>query len=99
MALNVFVLWTGKYIVWSINILITIFDAVPVVNGGTAHGESCIFPYLFQGKEYSDCTTDGRGDGRLWCSTSYEYDLDKKWGFCESKSAAQHLSLTVIKKS
>ncbi|KAG7240313.1 hypothetical protein INR49_027124 [Caranx melampygus] len=28
---------------------------------GTAHGEPCIFPFLFQGREYSDCTTDGRG--------------------------------------
>lgn len=58
---------------------------VPVVNGGTAHGEPCIFPFLFQKNEYWDCTTDGRGDGRLWCATTYDYDLDKKWGFCESK--------------
>ena len=60
-------------------------NPVPVVNGGTAHGEPCIFPFLFQKKEYSDCTTDGRGDGRLWCATTYSYDQDKKWGFCESK--------------
>lgn len=56
-----------------------------MVNGGTAHGEPCIFPFLFQKKEYSDCTIDGRGDGRLWCATTYDYDMDKKWGFCESK--------------
>ncbi|KAM9840631.1 protein sel-1 homolog 1-like [Aulostomus maculatus] len=62
---------------------------VPVVNGGTAHGEPCIFPFLFQGREYSDCTTDGRGDGRLWCSTTYDYDQDKKWGFCETEEQAQ----------
>lgn len=62
---------------------------VPVVNGGTAHGESCLFPFLFQGKEYSDCTTDGRGDGRLWCSTTYDYDQEKKWGFCETEEQAQ----------
>ncbi|XP_036942554.1 protein sel-1 homolog 1 isoform X1 [Acanthopagrus latus] len=62
---------------------------VPVVNGGTAHGEPCIFPFLFQGKEYSDCTTDGRGDGRLWCATTYDYDQDKKWGFCETEEQAQ----------
>lgn len=62
---------------------------VPVVNGGTAHGERCIFPFNFQGIEYSDCTTDGRGDGRLWCATTNNYDLDKKWGFCETEEQAQ----------
>uniref|UniRef100_A0A7N6AYN7 Fibronectin type-II domain-containing protein n=1 Tax=Anabas testudineus TaxID=64144 RepID=A0A7N6AYN7_ANATE len=65
------------------------YNSVPVVNGGTAHGEPCIFPFLFQGKEYSDCTTDGRGDGRLWCATTYDYDQEKKWGFCESKLQAE----------
>lgn len=59
--------------------------AVPVVIGGTASGEPCLFPFLFLGKEYSDCTTEGRGDGRLWCATTYDYEHDKKWGFCESE--------------
>uniref|UniRef100_A0A8C3AQ42 SEL1L adaptor subunit of SYVN1 ubiquitin ligase n=1 Tax=Cyclopterus lumpus TaxID=8103 RepID=A0A8C3AQ42_CYCLU len=62
---------------------------LPVVNGGTAHGEPCIFPFLFQGREYFDCTTDGRGDGRLWCATIYDYDQEKKWGFCETEEQAQ----------
>uniref|UniRef100_A0A8C3ATH1 SEL1L adaptor subunit of SYVN1 ubiquitin ligase n=1 Tax=Cyclopterus lumpus TaxID=8103 RepID=A0A8C3ATH1_CYCLU len=62
---------------------------IPVVNGGTAHGEPCIFPFLFQGREYFDCTTDGRGDGRLWCATIYDYDQEKKWGFCETEEQAQ----------
>lgn len=58
---------------------------VPVVIGGTASGEPCLFPFLFLGKEYLDCTTEGRGDGRLWCATTYDYERDKKWGFCESE--------------
>ncbi|XP_056150451.1 protein sel-1 homolog 1 isoform X2 [Lampris incognitus] len=63
---------------------------VPVVNGGTAaNGEPCLFPFLFQGKEYSDCTTDGRRDGRLWCATSYDYDQERKWGFCETDEQAK----------
>ncbi|XP_068609694.1 protein sel-1 homolog 1 [Brachionichthys hirsutus] len=62
---------------------------VPVVNGGTSHGDPCIFPFRFQGNEYSDCTTDGRGDGRLWCATTYDYDAEKKWGFCETEEQAQ----------
>ncbi|XP_077409063.1 protein sel-1 homolog 1 [Vanacampus margaritifer] len=62
---------------------------VPVVNGGTADGEPCVFPFIFQGNAYSDCTANGRGDGRLWCSTTYNYDNDKKWGFCETEQQAQ----------
>ncbi|XP_051908692.1 protein sel-1 homolog 1 [Hippocampus zosterae] len=62
---------------------------VPVVNGGTADGEPCVFPFVFQGNEYFDCTTNGRGDGRLWCATTYNYDNDKKWGFCETDQQAQ----------
>ncbi|XP_041122541.1 protein sel-1 homolog 1-like isoform X2 [Polyodon spathula] len=59
------------------------------VVGGTADGEPCFFPYLFLGKEFTVCTTEGRGDGRLWCSTTYDYDRDKKWGFCETEEQAK----------
>lgn len=51
---------------------------------GTAHGEPCHFPFLFLDKEYDECTSDGREDGRLWCATTYDYKTDEKWGFCES---------------
>ncbi|KAI1897948.1 hypothetical protein AGOR_G00088550 [Albula goreensis] len=62
---------------------------VPVAIGGTAAGEPCLFPFLFLGKEYTDCTTEGRGDGRLWCATTFDYDRDKKWGFCETEEQAE----------
>ncbi|MGH0147774.1 UNVERIFIED_CONTAM: hypothetical protein FKN15_051204, partial [Acipenser sinensis] len=63
--------------------------ALQRVVGGTADGEPCFFPYLFLGKEFTVCTTEGRGDGRLWCSTTYDYDRDKKWGFCETEDQAK----------
>lgn len=66
---------------------------VPVVVGGTASGEPCVFPFLFQDKEYSDCTTEGRKDGRLWCATTYNYNNDKKWGFCETEEQAKQRKL------
>ncbi|XP_056620577.1 protein sel-1 homolog 1 [Triplophysa dalaica] len=66
---------------------------VPVVNGGTASGEPCIFPFMFQEKEFSDCTTEGREDGRLWCATTYNYNTDKKWGFCETLEQSEQRRL------
>ncbi|CAH2327946.1 sel-1 1 [Pelobates cultripes] len=61
---------------------------VITVLGGTSPGEPCHFPFLFMEKEYTDCTTDGREDGRLWCATSYDYKSDHNWGFCETEEQA-----------
>lgn len=67
-----------------------LFLVFPVLTAieGTAHGEPCHFPFLFLDKEYDECTSDGREDGRLWCATTYDYKTDEKWGFCESKPCA-----------
>uniref|UniRef100_A0ACB8EUU1 Uncharacterized protein n=1 Tax=Sphaerodactylus townsendi TaxID=933632 RepID=A0ACB8EUU1_9SAUR len=45
-------------------------------------GPSCVFPFIHNGQNYSSCTGDGRTDGRLWCATSRNYDIDKRWAFC-----------------
>ncbi|KAJ8343326.1 hypothetical protein SKAU_G00306550 [Synaphobranchus kaupii] len=52
------------------------------VKFGNAEGEFCNFPFLFLGTEYKSCTTQGRDDGFLWCSTTYNFDEDGKYGFC-----------------
>ncbi|KAJ8249003.1 hypothetical protein GJAV_G00230120 [Gymnothorax javanicus] len=52
------------------------------VKFGNAEGEFCNFPFLFMGTEYKSCTNQGRDDGFLWCSTTYNFDQDGKYGFC-----------------
>ncbi|XP_042331320.1 matrix metalloproteinase-9-like [Sceloporus undulatus] len=46
------------------------------------HGP-CIFPFNYNGKIYSSCTTDGSSDGKLWCSLTRNFDEYPKWTYCE----------------
>uniref|UniRef100_A0A669D5L0 Matrix metalloproteinase-9 n=1 Tax=Oreochromis niloticus TaxID=8128 RepID=A0A669D5L0_ORENI len=73
--------------------------AVVKTRFGNANGATCHFPFSFGGKSYSTCTTEGRTDNLPWCSTTADYDKDKKYGFCPSErkldtvfSKANHMS-------
>merc|ERR1719253_63732 len=47
--------------------------------GGDAGGAPCLFPFTYNGKEYTECTTIDSGDrGLPWCFT----DPRNKWGTC-----------------
>ncbi|KAH0627502.1 hypothetical protein JD844_003273 [Phrynosoma platyrhinos] len=53
---------------------------------GNDNGAPCVFPFLYGGNWYAECTNVARSDGLLWCSTTRNYDTDKKYGFCPVKS-------------
>ncbi|CAI5788830.1 Uncharacterized protein PODLI_1B041026 [Podarcis lilfordi] len=52
---------------------------------GNANGAPCVFPFQYDGNWYAECTTAGRSDGWLWCSTTRNYHTDRKYGFCPLK--------------
>lgn len=57
-------------------------------NGGSSGNDAaapCNFPFVFQGRSYSNCIELDDGAGRAgtpWCSLTANYDADKKWGYC-----------------
>ncbi|XP_054996026.1 matrix metalloproteinase-9 [Sorex araneus] len=52
---------------------------------GNADGAPCHFPFTFEGHSYTSCTTAGRSDGHSWCSTTADFNTDRRFGFCPSE--------------
>ena len=50
-----------------------------------------VFPFIYRGEEYHDCTTvnNGMNNGQRWCSTETEggvFDIvesENKWNICK----------------
>jgi len=57
--------------------------------GGPSGGQSCVFPFKYNGRRKSSCITDNDPEGRAWCSTLVDPDGNHvigggNWAHCGS---------------
>ena len=52
--------------------------------GGNGGGACCVFPFIYKGKYYNECTLEDVPDrmNDPWCSVTSNYDRDRKRGLC-----------------
>ncbi|KAK3728947.1 hypothetical protein QZH41_016817, partial [Actinostola sp. cb2023] len=51
----------------------------------TNNGGCCVFPFIYLGKTYYDCTTKNLNNA--WCATTANYDKNSdKWGQCDNST-------------
>ncbi|XP_049338776.1 macrophage mannose receptor 1-like [Astyanax mexicanus] len=58
---------------------------------GNALGRPCHFPFLYNDKWYTNCTTEGRSPNLPWCAVESEYEPNQLWGYCPTQLIVNEL--------
>ena len=65
-----------------------------ITTGGPDANKTCIFPFTYKGKIYTNCTLDGDSSGGSWCSTlvdeSGNHVGGQHWGTCGTNCLISH---------
>ena len=49
----------------------------------TKNGACCVFPFMYIGKTYNKCTSDGIAADKTWCATKVnEAGSSTEWSYC-----------------
>ena len=69
----------------------------------TEDGDGCIFPFIYNGTEYTECTSVDN-NGALWCALNTTMDRrvlrenEHSWGNCEESCIGNKLRVKMIFK-
>ena len=72
------------------SLLFLLFTSTAQTVGGNSEGRPCVFPFQYKNVLYISCITADHH--RRWCSTTANYDRDKRWGECECEYADCYLT-------
>ena len=53
------------------------------------NGKNCVFPFMYKGKSYTQCTKDYSENEKFWCANEVEpftrNIVNEQWGDCDDR--------------
>ena len=63
----------------------------------TVDGASCVFPFIFRGKEFTNCISTPPRRTQPWCPTEIDFStrvpVRGEWGYCDNQCPTEESGL------